>query len=84
MLRVSVSRHSITSARRVARVSPPTSRSTVVMSNPFFDHPTLNSPYAPPARHWELDDRLKREMTSLFLPQIADWIDTPPNGSGMA
>jgi hypothetical protein len=19
-----------------------------------------------------------------FLPQIADWIDTPPNGSGMA
>ena len=27
---------------------------------------------------------LKREMASLFLPQIADWIDTPPNGSGMA
>jgi type III restriction enzyme len=26
-------------------------------SNPFFDHPILNSPYEPPARHWELDDR---------------------------
>ncbi len=26
------------------------------MSNPFFDHPILNSPYASPARHWELDD----------------------------
>ena len=26
------------------------------MSNPFFDHPILNSPYQPPARHWELDD----------------------------
>ena len=26
------------------------------MSNPFFDRPILNSPYAPPARHWELDD----------------------------
>jgi type III restriction enzyme len=26
------------------------------MSNPFFDHPILNSPYAFPARHWELDD----------------------------
>jgi type III restriction enzyme len=26
------------------------------MSNPFFDHPILNSPYAYPARHWELDD----------------------------
>ena len=26
------------------------------MSNPFFDHPILNSPYAYPPRHWELDD----------------------------
>ena len=26
------------------------------MSNPFFDHPFLNSPYAYPARHWELDE----------------------------
>ncbi len=26
------------------------------MSNPFFDHPILNSPYACPARHWELDE----------------------------
>ncbi len=26
------------------------------MSNPFFDHPILNSPYAYPARHWELDE----------------------------
>lgn len=25
------------------------------MSNPFFDHPILNSPYAYPAQHWELD-----------------------------
>src|SRR5713226_1420321 len=25
------------------------------MSNPFFDRPILNSPYACPARHWELD-----------------------------
>ena len=25
------------------------------MSNPFFDHPILNSPYEPPKRHWELD-----------------------------
>lgn len=23
--------------------------------NPFFDHPVLNSPYACPTRHWELD-----------------------------
>ena len=26
------------------------------MTNPFFDHPILNSPYESPSRHWELDD----------------------------
>ena len=26
------------------------------MSNPFFDHPILNSPYEYPVRHWELDE----------------------------
>lgn len=26
------------------------------MSNPFFDHPILNSPYTPPTRYWELDE----------------------------
>jgi type III restriction enzyme len=25
------------------------------LSNPFFDHPILNSPYECPQRHWELD-----------------------------
>lgn len=24
-------------------------------SNPFFDHPILNSPYTYPSKHWELD-----------------------------
>jgi type III restriction enzyme len=26
------------------------------MSNPFFDHPILNSPYEYPRQHWELDE----------------------------
>src|SRR5438046_9425542 len=26
------------------------------MSNSFFDHPILNSPYDYPARYWELDE----------------------------
>ena len=26
------------------------------MSNPFFEHPILNSPYEYPSRHWELDN----------------------------
>ena len=25
------------------------------MDNPFFEHPILNSPYAYPTKHWELD-----------------------------
>jgi type III restriction enzyme len=28
----------------------------IFMSNPFFEHPILNSPYECPMRHWELDD----------------------------
>jgi type III restriction enzyme len=31
------------------------SLSSTPVSNPFFDHPILNSPYAYPAKHWELD-----------------------------
>ncbi len=27
----------------------------LTMTNPFFDHPILNSPYECPTRHWELD-----------------------------
>jgi len=27
------------------------------VGNAFFDYPILNSPYEPPARHWELDER---------------------------
>ena len=27
------------------------------MSNAFFEHPILNSPYAYPARHWEMDEQ---------------------------
>jgi hypothetical protein len=26
------------------------------MANEFFGHPTLNSPYEYPSRHWELDE----------------------------
>jgi hypothetical protein len=26
------------------------------LSDPFFDHPILNSPYDYPRRHWELDE----------------------------
>ena len=26
------------------------------LANPFYEQPVLNSPYAPPSRHWELDE----------------------------
>ena len=34
------------------------------MSNPFFDHPILNSPYECPQRHWELDAEGSRRRRS--------------------
>ena len=38
----------------------------LTMSNPFFDHPILNSPYERPARHWELDS--DGQPTQRILP----------------
>jgi type III restriction enzyme len=35
------------------------------MSNPFFDHPILNSPYKYPQRHWELDADFKKLIVGL-------------------
>lgn len=37
------------------------------MSNPFFDHPILNSPYEYPLKHWELDD--VGQPTQRFIEQ---------------
>lgn len=36
------------------------------MSNPFFDHPILNSPYEMPSQHWELDQ--SGQPTQKVLP----------------
>ena len=46
------------------------------MSNPFFEHPILNSPYACPQKHWELDETgqptqkvlEKRRLAEFFTP----------------
>ncbi len=37
------------------------------MSNPFFDHPILNSPYQIPTRHWELDE--EGQPTQALIPK---------------
>jgi len=47
------------------------------MSNPFFDHPILNSPYECPKRHWELDETgqptqktIERRRSAKFITPI--------------
>jgi hypothetical protein len=47
-------------------------------SNPFFDHPILNSPYATPARHWELDDQGQPTQKIVETRRRADFITPIP------
>ena len=48
------------------------------MSNPFFDRPILNSPYTPPARHWELDSSGQPTQQVLETRRRADFITPIP------
>jgi type III restriction enzyme len=48
------------------------------MTNPFFDHPVLNSPYAYPVRHWELDDQGQPTQRILESRRRAEFITPIP------
>ncbi len=48
------------------------------MSNPFFDHPILNSPYAPPAQHWELDEQGQPTQKVIETRRRAEFITPIP------
>jgi type III restriction enzyme len=48
------------------------------MSNPFFDHPILNSPYERPTRHWELDPNGQPTQRILEVRRRADFITPIP------
>jgi type III restriction enzyme len=48
------------------------------MTNPFFDHPILNSPYAYPVRHWELDDQGQPTQRILDSRRRAQFITPIP------
>src|SRR3954468_4544502 len=48
------------------------------MTNPFFDHPVLNSPYAYPPRHWELDDQGQPTQQILESRRPAEFITPIP------
>ena len=47
-------------------------------SNPFFDHPILNSPYQAPARHWELDEQGQPTQAIIERRRAADFITPIP------
>jgi type III restriction enzyme len=47
-------------------------------ANAFFDHPILNSPYAYPQRHWELDDQGQPTQRILDRRRPAEFITPIP------
>ncbi len=49
------------------------------MNNPFFDHPSLNSPYDYPRSHWELDATGQPTQKSLEFRRKAEFITPIPN-----
>lgn len=48
------------------------------MSNPFFDHPILNSPYERPSQHWELDESGQPTQQILATRRRAEFITPIP------
>ena len=48
------------------------------MSNPFFDHPILNSPYNYPVRHWELDSTGQPTQKIIDARRQAEFISPIP------
>jgi type III restriction enzyme len=48
------------------------------MSNPFFDHPILNSPYTAPSRHWELDKNGQPTQLILETRRAVDFVSPVP------
>lgn len=48
------------------------------MANPFFEHPILNSPYASPERHWELDEHGQPTQKIVDTRRRAEFITPIP------
>jgi len=48
------------------------------VSNPFFEHPILNSPYAYPTRHWELDETGQPTQQTIDRRRPAEFITPIP------
>lgn len=61
-----------------ATALPSASGPGLSMSNPFFDHPILNSPYQYPIRHWELDEAGQPTQKVIELRRSAKFITPIP------
>ena len=48
------------------------------MTNPFFEHPILSSPYERPRRHWELDDQGQPTQRIIESRRRAEFITPIP------
>ena len=48
------------------------------MSDPFFDHPILNSPYQSPSQHWELDEAGQPTQRVIETRRRAEFITPIP------
>ena len=48
------------------------------MSNPFFEHPILNSPYSCPLKHWELDETGQPTQKIIAARRKAEFITPIP------
>lgn len=48
------------------------------VTDPFFVHPILNSPYAHPSRHWELDESGQPTQQIIERRRLAEFITPIP------
>lgn len=48
------------------------------MTNRFFEHPILNSPYEYPVRHWELDRQGQPTQQIIDTRRAAEYITPIP------
>src|ERR1700680_5120912 len=64
--------------RRHSIRRPGVGREASFMSDAFFDHPILNSPYDYPVRHWELDDAGQPTQRTIELRRGAKFVTPIP------
>ena len=65
-------------AHQAARDTRLVAAYALTMDNRFFERPILNSPYAYPARHWELDSQGQPTGQTIEARRTAQFITPIP------